>query len=508
MAVFYTNSNEEFFIDRVRRDGFGFKQPEFSDKDFPKYFVLRVALTRAFQCYKIALSSPLWEEKQIKGDKGGKQGEYHLSQLTGKASKDKKDDFDLAVRALLCVLHKDEFENEDLFKDDEFYTQILGKYIKRGLFELQNSWKNADSIYQWCLDNLNFDEVAEFDTLSVKDGESSTYFERLKRYYKEFGVGIKLLKEINSYRHHICQIELENAEQISTFKQKAKFLEDEFGQSVLCEMCEGVSRAYNVQIAKPDDKWLLVRKKQFEAGLNELKRQDFKLGVYAGQSIDNKEFCFDLFDAPHLFVAGSTNSGKSVFVKNLILCLLQNKNTEISLFEATKSGLDFRVFESKIKLISELDEIKNTLKHLIDEVDERYKLMNETKSDDIKALGLKYKVLIIDELKDLIDQESKAKEISKPLGRLAQKARGAGIHLVLSTQKLDGHSFKGTLRTNVPGRVALKVPKATDSKLILDEEGAQNLLGKGDMFVKVGQMSAPKHIFGAYLTDDEIKDLL
>lgn len=507
MADFYTNTNEELLIDRVRKEGFGFKQPEFSDNEFPKYLVLRVALARALNCPKIPLNSPLWEQKQIKSEKG-KKGEYHLSQLTGKASKEKKDDFDLAVRALLYLLRKEEFEGEDLFKNDEFYLQILSKYIKRGLFELQNSWKNSDSIYQWCLESLDFDEVASGGFLQPQNAQDSDFFEQLRRYFKAVGISVSSLGELDSYRHHICQIELENAEQISLFEQKAKYLSNEFGQSVLCKKHEGVSRAYDVQISKPASSWHWVVKKQFQAGLRAVKNGGFKLGIYAGQSVDDKAFCFDLTHAPHLFVAGSTNSGKSVFIKNTIACLLQNKNTEIYLIEVTKSGLDFRVFGSKIHIISQLDAAAAALEGFVREVEDRYLLMRSKNCDDAASLGLNYKVIIIDELKDLIDQEGKEKAVSKPLERLAQMARGAGIHLILSTQKLDGHSFRGTLRTNVAGRVAFKVPKASDSKLILDEQGAQELLGKGDMLVKVGTMSEAKHILGAYLTPEELASVI
>ena len=108
MADFYTNQLEENLIDRVRKEGFGYKQPEFSEGDFPKYLVLRVALARALRGEKIPLDSPLWEQRQIVGEKNSKRSEYHLAQLTGKGSKDRREDIDTAVRALLYVRHKDE----------------------------------------------------------------------------------------------------------------------------------------------------------------------------------------------------------------------------------------------------------------------------------------------------------------------------------------------------------------------------------------------------------------
>ena len=158
MADFYTNQLEENLIDRVRKEGFGYKQPEFGENDFPKYLVLRVALARALRMEKIPLDSPLWQQRQIFAEKNSKRSEYHLAQLTGKGSKDRREDFDITFRALFYIRHKDELQG-DIFASDELYLEILEKYIRRGLYELYNSWKNDDSIYQWGIDNLGFEQA-------------------------------------------------------------------------------------------------------------------------------------------------------------------------------------------------------------------------------------------------------------------------------------------------------------------------------------------------------------
>lgn len=511
MADFYTNQMEENLIDRVRKEGFGYKQPEFSEGDFPKYLVLRVALARALRGEKIPLNSPLWEQRQIFAEKNSKRSEYHLAQLTGKGSKDRREDFDITFRALLYIRHKDELQGklgEEFFASDETYLEILGKYIRRGLFELQNSWKGSDSIYQWGLDNLGLINAPTPLLPESKSDKESEYFDKLKHYYKEFGVGVGLINEYDSYRHHICKIEVVDANFLPTFDSRTKFLDNEFGKSVLVLPCEGMSRAFNVQIAKDESQWKPVGVNEFKAGLAVLKRQGFKLGVYAGQSVEAQPFCFDLQEVPHCFVSGGSGGGKSVFVKGAILCLLQNKNVEICVLVAQK-GTDFMVFGEKIRLIYDFEGVKNELESLVAEMEARYEKMNEAGSADFAALGFALKVVIIDELKELIDQENKKnKEISLPLGRLAQKARAAGIHLILATQRPDGHSFKGVLTSNIAGRIAFKVPKNADSKIILGDGGAEKLLGKGDMLLKVGAMSGPKRLFGAYLTDDEIKNLL
>ncbi|TQR60949.1 FtsK/SpoIIIE domain-containing protein [Campylobacter troglodytis] len=507
MADFYTNQLEENLIDRVRKEGFGYKQPEFGENDFPKYLVLRVALARALRMEKIPLDSPLWQQRQIVGEKNSKRSEYHLAQLTGKG-KERRENFDITFRALFYIRHKDELQG-DVFASDELYLEILEKYIRRGLYELYNSWKNDDSIYQWGIDNLGFENLAlQSMPKSSENSNESWYFNKLKHYYKDFGVNINLIREYDSYRHHICKIEVSDANSLPSFEARARFLDNEFGKSVLVSPCDGIPRAFDIQIAKDEKDWKFVLVNEFKAGLAKLKSENLKLGIYAGQDVDKKPFCFDLQEVPHCFVSGGSGGGKSVFVKGAILCLLQNKNVEICVLVAQK-GTDFMVFGEKIRLIYDFEGVKNELESLVAEMEARYSVMNEARSDDFIALGFKYKIVIIDELKDLITQENKKnQEISTPIGRLAQKGRAAGIHLILATQSPDGHSFKGAIRSNIHGRIAFKVPKLTDSKIILDESGAQKLLGKGDMLLRVGAMTSPKRLFGAYLSDDEIKSLI
>lgn len=503
MADFYTNNLEEMFIDRVRRDGFGYKTSEFSDNDFPKYLILRVAFARALKCPKIPLKSPQWQDKQIMGDKNAKKGEYHLAQLTGKG-KDKKEDFDMAFRAVLYMQHKDELD-KDIFTDNNLYLDILGKYIKRGLFELHNSWKNNDSIYQWCLENLGFESVDLTSNANdtKQENTKTDYFERLQKYFRKSAINIQLMNNSDSYRHHICKVELEDSDKISAFKTKAKYLDDEFGTSVLVESCEGIPRGYNIQIAKPQSQWQNLGLAEFKQGLDSLKKQDCKLGVYAGSAVDKSAFCFDLATTPHCFVAGTTGSGKTKFIQTMIVCLLQNPNVEVTVIDP-KRGIDFRIFEPKIELIADMQKAGDMIDNLIEEMNERNAQMSQSGVNNIQALGLNFKVLIIDELNNLVEND---KTIKDRLARLAEMARQAGIHLVLGTQRPDGTLLKG-LRNNIDGKIALRVNKESESKIILDESGAEKLLGKGDMLIKVGSMPKPKHIFSCLLQNDEIKSLI
>lgn len=261
-------------------------------------------------------------------------------------------------------------------------------------------------------------------------------------------------------------------------------------------------RTYNIQIAKPQEQWQNLGLQEFKAGLAELKKHDFRLGIYAGNDIDKKMLCFDLAQAPHCFVAGTTGSGKTRFIQTMIVCLLQNPNVEIVVIDP-KRGIDFRIFEPKIELIADTQKAGDIIDSLIDEMNERNEQMSKS-GVDIVALGFKFKVLIIDELNNLVEND---KSIKDRLSRLAEMARQAGIHLVLGTQRPDGTLLKG-LRNNIDGKIALRVSKESESKIILDEVGAEKLLGYGDMLVKMANMPKPKHIFSTLLQPDDIKSLI
>lgn len=510
MSKIFISNIEEMFIDRVRKEGFGFKEAlGFIDSDFPKYLILRVALARALRCPKIPLDSYEWGHKKISGEAGGKKGEYYLAQVSGKGAKDKKEDFDIALRGLLYVLHKEELDrdNKDIFSDDEEYVGILGKYISRGLYEIHNSWKSSDCIYQWCLDNLGFGsglKTSAGEDFGVENGfEKLGYFAVAQKYFNGFAIPIGLIDEYEAYRHHICKIELTDSSKIEYFERNAKYLSNEFGTPVLFEAIDRVSRGYNIQIAKPETKWQNLGLAEFRQGLEELKKHDCKLGVYAGNDIDKSSFCFDLAGVPHCLVAGTTGSDKTKFIQTMIVCLLQNPNVEITVIDP-KGGIDFRVFGAKINLITDMQEVGEIIENLIDEMNERNAKMSETGVNNVQDLGLNFKVLIIDELNNLVEND---KTIKDKLARLAEMARQAGIHLVLGTQRPDGTLLKG-LRNNIDGKIALRVGKESESRIILDDSGAEKLLGKGDMLIKVGSMPKPKHIFSVYLSNDEIKGLI
>ena len=494
MADFNTNHREELVISRVG-EGFDFKE----ESDFSKYFALRVALAWALNAPCLPLESPDWERKRLEGERGK---EYHLEQITGKG-KDKKEDFDLLIRAMLYIKHKEELDRDkkDIFSDEKEYLKILSRYIQRGLYELDNTYKSSDCFYQWCLDNLHLSLKQEEQIKENPKNNDVGYFPKLQDYFKKQGIGIRLVNEEDSYRHYICKIELLDSAKIQAFKNKSQYLDDELGESIYIEQVKSMMRTYSIQIPKPKEQWHSLGLSEFKQGLEELNKHDYALGVFAGMSVDKKPFCFDLKTTPHLLVAGQTGGGKSMLFKNILLCLLRNQNVEISIIDP-KAGASFAEF-TQIKNLEILntDKAGEITESFVLEMESRY----ERKSKGESFEDMPYRVLIIDELSDLIKQN---KDIETHLIRLAQKAREARIHLVLATQRPDSATLSGSLRSNVPSRIALKVQKSTESKIILDEIGAEKLTGNGDMLIKLGDSSSLQRIIGIYLTEEEIQKQL
>lgn len=495
MADFNTTQKEEILIERIRRYGLGYE----NDSDCPKYVILRIALACALKAEITSLDSPQF--RALGGEKGAEKGgengkEYHLEQITNKGKKD--EDFDLLIRALLYLKHKDELKRVgcDIFKDEKAYLEILSRYIKKGLFELDCSYKNSDCFFQWCLENLNLRESSganrgesgESSESSRGESPSSESYEaRLKDYCKRLGIGINIIQSADSPRSHNIKMELEDSTKIRFFEKNAEVLDREFGSAVIVEPnLNGESRMYRIQITKDESAWRILGQKELQTALDSLQKLDFELGIFAGIDVENEPFYFDLKAAPHLLVAGTTGSGKTQLLRCFLTCLLQNKNANITVIDP-KSGAGFAAFKNRLNLVGTA-EASEVLAALKEEMDSRYK--RAAAGEKFENMG--YEILLVDELADLFMNDKTAQE---KLTLLAQKGRECRIHLILATQRPDSATLVGLLRSNIPSRIALKVQKSTESKIILDEVGAEKLSGRGDMLVKLSGKPT-RRVFG------------
>lgn len=198
-----------------------------------------------------------------------------------------------------------------------------------------------------------------------------------------------------------------------------------------------------------------------------------------GQSVDGKKIWMDIAQNPHLLIAGTTGSGKSCLLHNLIANFLNYNDIDLYLIDPKR--IEFSVYENKIKSIHtgySYDYAMHILNSAIEIMEFRYDLMRKDNNFKFKPI-----VIMIDEFADLILQDAE-NQFYISLCRLAQKCRAASIHLILSTQRPSVNIVNGAIKANFPARIACRVASQMDSKVILDASGAQNLLGKGDALLK------------------------
>lgn len=243
-----------------------------------------------------------------------------------------------------------------------------------------------------------------------------------------------------------------------------------------------------------------------------------------GQDIANECRVARLEKAPHLLVAGSTGSGKSVCLNSMLISwLFKASPDDVRLILIDPKQVEFTPYNKLPhllipKVITNTEQALCALSWSIDEMERRYSLFSQfavrnieeyNDTDEVKtryAEHLPYIVVVVDELADLMSQSKK--DFEEKIMRLTQKSRAAGIHLVLATQRPSVDVITGTIKNNLPSRIAFAVSSFADSKTIIGESGAENLLGKGDMLFAPQDDPTPSRIQGAFLSNDEIKAVL
>ena len=241
------------------------------------------------------------------------------------------------------------------------------------------------------------------------------------------------------------------------------------------------------------------------------------LGFAVGKDIAGLPVVADLEEMPHLLIAGQTKSGKSVMINTLLASLLfRNSPSDLKLILIDPKHVEMAPYEDIPHLIApvitEPEKCISALKWAVAEMERRLKAFAEVKQRDIegynnlkKQEGMPHIVIVIDELADLMMMA--ARDVEALIARIAQKARAAGIHLVLATQRPDANIVTGIIKSNVPARIAFAVQDQVNSRIILDSMGAEKLLGKGDMLYKTTETPRAIRIQGALITGDETNKL-
>lgn len=237
------------------------------------------------------------------------------------------------------------------------------------------------------------------------------------------------------------------------------------------------------------------------------------LSFAIGKDIAGVPVVADLDKMPHLLVAGQTGSGKSVMINTILTSLLyRNSPSDLKLILVDPKQVELKPYDDIPHLltpvITEPEKCISALKWAVAEMERRYKALAEVNKRNIveynnlkKEEGMPYIVIIIDELADLMMMA--ARDVEALIVRIAQKARAVGIHLVLATQRPSVDVITGLIKANVPARIAFTVASQVDSRTIIDQMGAEKLLGQGDMLLLTADMPKPKRVQGAFISDEE-----
>jgi len=271
----------------------------------------------------------------------------------------------------------------------------------------------------------------------------------------------------------------------------------------------------------------------------EYEKSKSPLTIALGKDIQGKPVCSDLQKLPHLLVAGTTGSGKSVTLHTMIVSLLYKSNpTDLKMLLVDPKMLELSVYDDIPHLlnpvITDMNDASAGLRWCVQQMEKRYRIINELGVRDVKAYNklieenkqtgsklqiqsnngeedlyhekLPYIVVVIDEFADMM--LVLGKKVEGLIIRLAQKARAAGIHLILATQRPSVNVITGLIKANIPARASLQVTTHVDSRTIIDCMGAENLLGIGDMLFMSPGSRIPQRIHGAYVSDSEVKEIV
>ena len=253
----------------------------------------------------------------------------------------------------------------------------------------------------------------------------------------------------------------------------------------------------------------------------EFKNNKSKLSVALGKDVAGSPVIANIAKMPHVLIAGSTGSGKSVCINTIITSIIYNaKPSEVKLVMVDPKVVELSVYNGiphlLIPVVTDPKKAAGALAWAVQEMDNRYNLFAEKGVRDLagynKALEnenmgkLPQIVVIVDELADLMMVA--AKDVEESICRLAQKARAAGMHLVIATQRPSVDVITGLIKANVPSRIAFAVSSQVDSRTILDQVGAEKLLGKGDMLYFPAGAAKPTRVQGAFVSDDEVEQIV
>lgn len=464
MSRVYISEQDELSVKLIMRKGLR------ADDREPKWKALRLAL--AMSLARPEPPDETYDNYQPRGN------DYSWEQVCGQGL---DTDYTDAYRAVLSVFH-----DMDLFSDESgMFARLLQRHIRRGLAEIRTGWRETHDFHEFLYQELLSRTPV---TMAITPDASVPLLAALA----ELGIEAEITAHTDGPRLQTFNLVLADATQLRTLQNAKQNLALILGTGPITFSLPGTPRTVTALIPKPKAAWHIVTWTEITEFVPNI--SEAQLGICLGVDPVGEPVVFDLTKAPHLLIAGTTNSGKSVAMHTIIgsllkrhgvdtlrFCLIDPKQVEFSSYK----GLPHLAGEGPI---TDMTEAKHCLDDIVLEMGERetklaeldYKNIGEWRSQRTDAPP--YFVVCVEELADLIMQHPEAEV---PLVRLAQKGRASGIHLVLATQRPDSVTLSGLLRTNVPSRIALTVQKAAESRIIFDDGGAELLLGQGDALVKI-----------------------
>ena len=376
--------------------------------------------------------------------------------------------------------------------------------------EIASGWGENAGFPDYLLRELFYE--AGGATVAVGGG-SDELAERIARILGQIGVGARVEETVEGPRITRFTLELAQLDDLDRLRKgigKIAFALGWGENAVTSSLAPGERRVF-LSVPRPAAAWRTVDWSQVKGSLRSERAGEFALPICVGTDVLGDPFLFDLAEAPHLFVGGTTGSGKSMCLHALLLSLISGPAAPELLLIDPKA-VEFTAYANHPDVrgggpVIGADDALSALEALVEEMGERQERLRALDARNIaeanaRGAGMRRVVAVVDELGDLFLSR---REIETPLIRLAQKARSAGIHLVLATQRPEAATFPGLLRSNIPSRIALTVQKSAESRIILDEVGAESLLMRGDMLVRLaGRPTERAH--GCRVTSQDIQE--
>ena len=405
-------------------------------------------------------------------------------------------------------------DTNDIFVEEEKQKQDNTKAV----LQLEHTMTVEDEHYEYPPVNL----LTKGDKKTTKAGAKALTdtATKLQKTLYSFGVSAKV--ENVSVGPAITRYELRPAEGVRV--SKIANLADDIALNLAAETIRieaPIPGKQAVGIEVPNKEKEMVHLREVIES-PEFENNKSKLSVALGKDVAGQNIIADIAKMPHVLIAGSTGSGKSVCINTIITSFIYNaKPSEVKLVMVDPKVVELSVYNGiphlLIPVVTDPKKAAGALAWAVQEMDNRYKLFAEKGVRDLKGYNkalekeeldgkLPQIVIIVDELADLMMVA--AKDVEDSICRLAQKARAAGMHLVIATQRPSVDVITGLIKANVPSRIAFAVSSQVDSRTILDQVGAEKLLGKGDMLYFPSGASKPTRVQGCFVDDSEVEKIV